>query len=131
MKRMRLAMGVVVVLMNLALLAATGLAQPGRYQATVNESDQFEAKNDERRVELEVCSTAKRMTLRMKVQLTRGMVTWRLLDPKGQVQAEGEAMPGVGAGPEVRNVAPMEGRWVLEIKWLGATGSHNVNWQVR
>jgi len=40
-------------------------------------------------------------------------------------------MPGVGAGPEVRNVAPMEGRWVLEIKWLGATGSHKVNWQVR
>ena len=132
MKRTRIAMGAMVVLMNLALLTSAGPAlwAGGSYQADVNDSDRFEARNDVRRVELKVGCNATKMTVRFQASLTRGMMTWRLLDPQGKVQAEGEAVPGQPVA-DSRAVKPAEGRWVLEIKWLGATGSHDVNWLVR
>jgi hypothetical protein len=128
MKRMLL----VVALLSLVALGAAATpapaGRPGRNNVTSNES--FEARNGARRVTLTVARGADKMTLRLRVQLTRGMVQWRLLDPSGTARDEGEVVPGAGLD-EVRSVTPAEGCWVLEINWLGATGSQDVDWRVK
>ena len=127
----RVAMGAVVVLMNLAIVAALVLpsAAGGRYRATVNDSDTLESANDVRKLDLDIGGGTK-MTVRVKARLSRGMLQWRLLDPTGAVREEGEVVPGPSATVN-RRLEPSKGRWVLEIKFLGATGSYDVNWQVK
>lgn len=102
--------------------------RPGPGNVTSSES--FAARNGARRVTLTVRRGAERMTLRLRVQLTRGMVQWRLLDPAGASRDEGEVVPGPGLD-EMRTVPAAEGCWVLEIHWLGATGSHHLDWRAR
>ena len=102
--------------------------RPARENVTSNET--FESRNAARRVTLTVSRGADKMTLRLRVQLTRGMVQWRLLDPSGNPRDEGEVVPGPGLD-DVRTVKPVEGCWILELNWLGATGSHEVDWRVK
>jgi hypothetical protein len=102
--------------------------RPARNHVTSNES--FAARNGARRVTLTVSRDADKMTLRLRVQLIRGMVQWRLFDPSGASRDEGEVVPGPGLD-DVRTVPAAEGCWVLEINWLGATGSHDVDWRVQ
>lgn len=103
-------------------------ARPNRHNVTFSES--FEARNGARRVTLNVSRGADKMTLRLRVQLARGMVQWSLLDPSGASRDEGEVVPGPGLD-EMRTVPAAEGCWVLEINWLGATGRHDVDWRVQ
>lgn len=102
--------------------------RPGPGNVTSSES--FAARNGARRVTLTVSRGAEKMTLRLRVQLTRGMVQWRLLDPSGTPRDTGEVVPGADFD-ELRSVTPAEGCWVLEINWLGATGSHHLDWRAK
>lgn len=121
----------VAVLSLVTLSVAASPAEAGRRgQKNVTANESFEARNGARRVTLTVARGADQMTLHLRVQLTRGMVQWRLLDPNGNAREEGEVVPGPGLD-EVRSLAPAEGCWVLEINWLGATGSHDVDWRVK
>lgn len=109
-----------------AAVPAPAAPAPGN----VTSSESFAARNGARRVTLTVSRGADKMTLRLRVQLTRGMVQWRLLDPSGAALHEGEVVPGPGLD-QMRTVPAAEGCWVLEIHWLGATGSHHVDWRAR
>lgn len=129
----RVAMGVIMLMMNLVIVAALVLpsaAGGGRYRANLSDSDTVEAKNDVRRLDLDLGDGATKMTVRVKARLSRGMLQWRLLDPTGAAREEGEVVPGESTAIN-RSLTPSKGRWVLEIKFLGATGSYNVNWQVK
>jgi hypothetical protein len=128
MKRMLMAVAMLSLMSLSAVATPAPAGRPGRNNVTSNES--FEARNGARRVTLTVARGAGKMTLHLRVQLTRGMVQWRLLDPSGTSRDEGEVVPGPGLD-EVRTVTPAEGCWVLEINWLGATGSHDVDWRVK
>ncbi len=128
MKRMLTAVAMLSLICFAAAASPAPAGRPGRNNVTSNET--FEARNGARRVTLTVSRGADKMTLRLRVQLTRGMVQWRLLDPSGKSRDEGEVVPGPGLD-EVRTVKPAEGCWILEINWLGATGSHDVDWRVQ
>lgn len=125
-------MGWALALLSGLLLA--GLAGPARAsggeRSTVVDEDRFEVRNDVRTLEVDVRPDNRRMTLRLKAQLSRGLLTWRLLDPQGRVEAQGEVVPGA-AVRENRVVLPTAGRWVLEVTRQGATGTHDIRWNVR
>ncbi len=128
----QLTMGLVVLLLNGLVLASVGgrvLASGGERSRVVDE-DRFEVRNDVRTLEVHVCPDNKKMTLRLEAQLSRGLLTWRLLDPQGGVQAQGEVVPGA-AVRENRVLLPTAGRWVLEVTRQGATGTHDIRWDVR
>jgi len=118
----------------LSLAAAAGVVagpsaagKSGQKQVTANEL--LKARNGARRLTLTVGRSSDTMTLHLRVQLTRGMIQWRLLDPSGTARDGGEVVPGPELD-EVRDLRPAEGCWVLEINWLGATGSQSVDWRV-
>jgi len=126
-----LSMGMLsVALSTVAALSAAAAPAGRRSENQVTATESFAARNGARRVTLTVVRGADKMTLHLRVQLTRGMVQWRLLDPNGKARDEGEVVPGAGLD-EVRSLPPAEGCWVLEINWLGATGSHEVDWRVK
>ena len=95
-------MGLVVLLLNGLVLASVGgrtLASGGERSRVVDE-DRFEVRNDVRKLEVEVCPDASKMTLRLQAKLNRGMLTWKLLDPQGRVEAQGEVVPGAARLPQ-------------------------------
>lgn len=67
------------------------------------------------------------VSLRLRIAVDAGTVTWRLTEPQGEVRWQGR----VRAGEELRksrNVAPLEGAWTLEVVPTQARGDYDVLW---
>lgn len=70
------------------------------------------------------------VSLRLRIALDAGSVTWRLTDPRGEVRWQGR----VRAGEELResrDVPPVEGTWTLEVVPTQARGDYDLLWEGR
>lgn len=116
----------------LALLAiltpALLLASCGGPVLSIEQQQRFEDASRTQSVEATIGEEVESLALELSLDVDRGQVRYRVLDPQGSVQWRGE----IGAGGKVqdsRDFQPVAGPWRLELDFQGATGRYEARWQ--
>ena len=113
----------------LALLAATA-AGCSRPTLQLDESQSFRDATRTQTVEAYVPEGTEELELAIELAVDRGTVAFRVSDPLGVVQWQGELTSG-GNFSDQRGLDPVVGTWRLDFEMVGASGRYEARWMGR
>lgn len=109
----------------LALLAAAaGCARP---TLQLEERQTFRDATRTQTVEAYVPEGTEKVELSIELDVDRGTVAFRVSDPIGVVQWQGELTSG-GKYSDQRGLDPVVGTWRIDLEMVGASGKYDVRW---
>jgi hypothetical protein len=100
--------------------------------ATANISAHFSGQTDLATHDLEVRQSQGfgEVEVHMDIEIERGTLTWKLIDPEGEVRWNGSAVDGQTVR-EDQSYKSMAGIWLLEIITHEATGQYDILMEAR
>jgi hypothetical protein len=110
----------------LALLAAAC----SRPTLQLDESQTFRDATRTQTVEAYVPEGTEELELSLVLDVDRGTVAFRVSDPLGVVQWQGE-LTGGGSFSDQRGLDPVVGTWRLDLEMVGAQGKYVAEWMGR
>lgn len=127
-KRVVLALlALAVVLLSLIMLINFLPAAPGTFSGQMESRSMEEATTSEA-VTFTVEGQGSSMLLTVNVALSAGSLSWRVIDPAGEVRAEGAVAAGETIG-EPLNLDTVPGEWQVVVEAQAATGEYLIQWQ--
>jgi hypothetical protein len=108
----------------LALLAVAGCSRP---TLQLEERQTFRDATRTQTVEAYVPEGTEEVELSIELDVDRGTVAFRVSDPLGVVQWQGELTSG-GEFSDQRGLDPVVGTWRIDLEMVGASGKYDVRW---
>ena len=103
--------------------------EPGAIQTTTSSITKTFSGDAGQQIEtLAVPDGAKVVDLRIKSDLRSGTMSWKVVDPTGNIRWE-ESITGATIFFESRRFDAVTGEWRLQINLAGATGSYDISWE--
>jgi hypothetical protein len=129
--RFRASLLTILALTLIASALACGLssAPSGDQSKTTSDSrSNFTDKTEDQVITVEIKSDMRSNRLHMKAKLEAGNLDWKLIDPEGDIQWQGE-LTAPDKLNENRKLEVIPGEWRLEISLTNATGNYEVDWK--
>lgn len=121
------ARGLAAVVALALLAAAAGCARP---TLQLEERQTFRDATRTQTVEAYVPEGTEEVELSIVLDVERGTVAFRVSDPLGVVQWQGELTSG-GKFSDRRGLDPVVGTWRIDLEMVGASGEYDVRWAGR
>lgn len=118
------ARGLAAVVALALLAAAAGCARP---TLQLEERQTFRDATRTQTVESYVPVGTEEVELSIVLEVERGTVAFRVSDPLGVVQWQGELTSG-GKFSDQRGLDPVVGTWRIDLEMVGASGKYDVRW---
>jgi hypothetical protein len=110
-----------------AVAALTLLAVAGCSRPTLQQQQTFRDATRTQTVEAPVPEGTEKVELSIVLEIERGTVAFRVSDPLGVVQWQGELTSG-GKFSDQRGLDPVVGTWRIDFEMVGASGKYDVRW---